>query len=166
LSGESRTKHVLAVDDDPAVRAMITDYLVDQNLRLSAAADGGGPQSADASPDLRSGARRVKKSRSAAAIARLRKHRDAYLEAWRKRGQGKGRRSRSRRSLRRATRRLRLLGLLEALQLRLDQLQPLRRGVDVAAPGRCLEVALGSRSCRVQYSRSSMAGIVDGELWD
>jgi CheY-like chemotaxis protein len=40
-SGESRTKHVLAVDDDPAVRAMITDYLVDQNLRLSAAADGG-----------------------------------------------------------------------------------------------------------------------------
>jgi PleD family two-component response regulator len=39
-SGESRAKHVLAVDDDPAVRAMITDYLVDHNLRVSAAADG------------------------------------------------------------------------------------------------------------------------------
>jgi two-component system, OmpR family, response regulator len=34
-------KHVLAVDDDPAVRAMITEYLVDQNLRVSAAANGG-----------------------------------------------------------------------------------------------------------------------------
>jgi two-component system OmpR family response regulator len=34
-------KHVLAVDDDPAVRAMITEYLVDQNLRVSAVANGG-----------------------------------------------------------------------------------------------------------------------------
>jgi two-component system OmpR family response regulator len=32
-------KHVLAVDDDPAMRAMIADYLVDQNLRVSTAAD-------------------------------------------------------------------------------------------------------------------------------
>jgi len=33
-------KHVLAVDDDPAMRAMIADYLADQNVRVSTAADG------------------------------------------------------------------------------------------------------------------------------
>jgi two-component system, OmpR family, response regulator len=32
-------KHVLAVDDDPAMRAMIADYLADQNVRVSTAAD-------------------------------------------------------------------------------------------------------------------------------
>ena len=31
--------HVLAVDDDPAMRAMIADYLADQNMRVSVAAD-------------------------------------------------------------------------------------------------------------------------------
>jgi two-component system OmpR family response regulator len=35
----SRAAHVLAVDDDPAMRAMIADYLVDQNVRVSVAAD-------------------------------------------------------------------------------------------------------------------------------
>jgi two-component system, OmpR family, response regulator len=33
-------KHVLAVDDDPTLRSMIADYLADQNLRVSTAADG------------------------------------------------------------------------------------------------------------------------------
>jgi two-component system, OmpR family, response regulator len=33
-------KHVLAVDDDPALRAMIADYLVDRHFRVSTAADG------------------------------------------------------------------------------------------------------------------------------
>src|SRR5215470_12152918 len=36
-----RTAHVLAVDDDPAMRALIADYLVDQNMRVSLAADSG-----------------------------------------------------------------------------------------------------------------------------
>ena len=36
-----RTAHVLAVDDDPAMRALISDYLADQNMRVSLAADGG-----------------------------------------------------------------------------------------------------------------------------
>jgi two-component system, OmpR family, response regulator len=35
----SRVAHVLAVDDDPAMRAMIADYLADQNVRVSIAAD-------------------------------------------------------------------------------------------------------------------------------
>jgi DNA-binding response OmpR family regulator len=35
----SRLTHVLVVDDDPAMRAMIADYLVDQNVRVSVAAD-------------------------------------------------------------------------------------------------------------------------------
>src|SRR5260370_101820 len=35
----SRSAHVLAVDDDPAMGAMVAHYLVDQNLRVSAAAD-------------------------------------------------------------------------------------------------------------------------------
>ena len=35
----SRAAHVLAVDDDPAMRAMIADYLIDQNVRVSVAAD-------------------------------------------------------------------------------------------------------------------------------
>src|SRR5260370_8208172 len=35
----SRSAHVLAVDDDPAMRAMIADYLVDQNVRVSVPAD-------------------------------------------------------------------------------------------------------------------------------
>jgi DNA-binding response OmpR family regulator len=33
-------KHVATVDDDPAVRSTITDYLVDHDLRVSAAANG------------------------------------------------------------------------------------------------------------------------------
>jgi two-component system, OmpR family, response regulator len=33
-------KHVLAVDDDPAMRAMIADYLGDRNFKVSMAADG------------------------------------------------------------------------------------------------------------------------------
>ena len=33
-------KHVLAVDDDPAMRTMIADYLVHQNVRVSTASDG------------------------------------------------------------------------------------------------------------------------------
>ncbi|MFO1351791.1 MAG: response regulator [Gammaproteobacteria bacterium] len=32
--------HILAVDDDPALRAMIADYLAEQGLRVSTAADG------------------------------------------------------------------------------------------------------------------------------
>jgi two-component system OmpR family response regulator len=40
LPGEFQAKHILAVDDDPAVRVMISDYLVDQNMRVSTAADG------------------------------------------------------------------------------------------------------------------------------
>jgi two-component system OmpR family response regulator len=39
-SSEYRTKHVLVVDDDAAMRAMIADYLVDHNVRVSTAADG------------------------------------------------------------------------------------------------------------------------------
>jgi DNA-binding response OmpR family regulator len=35
----SRAAHVLAVDDDPRMRAMIADYLADQNVRVSLAAD-------------------------------------------------------------------------------------------------------------------------------
>jgi DNA-binding response OmpR family regulator len=35
-----RAAHVLAVDDDLAMRAMIADYLADQNVRVSVAADG------------------------------------------------------------------------------------------------------------------------------
>jgi DNA-binding response OmpR family regulator len=34
-------KHVLAVDDDQAMRAMIADYLGDRNIRVSTAADAG-----------------------------------------------------------------------------------------------------------------------------
>jgi two-component system OmpR family response regulator len=34
-----RVAHVLAVDDDPAMRAMIADYLADQNVRVSVATD-------------------------------------------------------------------------------------------------------------------------------
>jgi DNA-binding response OmpR family regulator len=30
-------KHILVVDDDPALRAMVTNYLVDQNVRVSTA---------------------------------------------------------------------------------------------------------------------------------
>jgi len=37
---ENRATHVLIVDDDPAMRTMIGDYLIDQNLRISSAADG------------------------------------------------------------------------------------------------------------------------------
>jgi DNA-binding response OmpR family regulator len=33
-------KHVLAVDDDPALRAMIADYLTERHFRVSTAADG------------------------------------------------------------------------------------------------------------------------------
>jgi two-component system, OmpR family, response regulator len=33
-------KHVLAVDDDPALRAMIADYLADRHFKVSTAADG------------------------------------------------------------------------------------------------------------------------------
>jgi DNA-binding response OmpR family regulator len=33
-------KHVLVVDDDPALRAMVANYLVDQNVRVSTASDG------------------------------------------------------------------------------------------------------------------------------
>jgi two-component system, OmpR family, response regulator len=35
----ARVAHVLVVDDDPAMRAMIADYLTDQNIRVSAATD-------------------------------------------------------------------------------------------------------------------------------
>jgi two-component system OmpR family response regulator len=34
-----RAAHVLAVDDDPAMRTLIADYLADQNVRVSVAAD-------------------------------------------------------------------------------------------------------------------------------
>jgi two-component system, OmpR family, response regulator len=34
-----RAAHVLVVDDDPAMRSMIADYLMDQNVRVSVAAD-------------------------------------------------------------------------------------------------------------------------------
>src|SRR5262245_62735711 len=37
---ESRAAHVLAVDDDPAMRNLIADYLGDQKMRVSVAADG------------------------------------------------------------------------------------------------------------------------------
>jgi two-component system, OmpR family, response regulator len=37
--GPSRVIHVLAVDDDPAMRKMIADYLADQSMRVSVAAD-------------------------------------------------------------------------------------------------------------------------------
>ena len=37
---EQRLKHVLVVDDDPALRAMVANYLVDQNVRVSAASNG------------------------------------------------------------------------------------------------------------------------------
>ena len=36
---EHRVIHVLVVDDDPGVRTMIADYLGDQNVRVSTAAD-------------------------------------------------------------------------------------------------------------------------------
>jgi two-component system OmpR family response regulator len=39
---ESAVKHVLVVDDDPAMRGMIADYLAGHNLRVSSAADGRG----------------------------------------------------------------------------------------------------------------------------
>jgi two-component system, OmpR family, response regulator len=39
-SGERRVKHILVVDDDRAMRALIAEYLVDQNVRVSTAADG------------------------------------------------------------------------------------------------------------------------------
>jgi CheY-like chemotaxis protein len=35
----SRLTHILVVDDDPAMRTMIADYLADQNMRVSVAAD-------------------------------------------------------------------------------------------------------------------------------
>ena len=35
----ARVAHVLVVDDDPAMRAMIADYLTDQNMRVSVATD-------------------------------------------------------------------------------------------------------------------------------
>ena len=35
----ARVAHVLVVDDDPAMRAMIADYLADQNMRVSVATD-------------------------------------------------------------------------------------------------------------------------------
>ena len=38
--GEQRLKHVLVVDDDPALRAMVANYLVDQNVRVSTASNG------------------------------------------------------------------------------------------------------------------------------
>jgi two-component system, OmpR family, response regulator len=38
-SESARVAHVLVVDDDPAMRAMIADYLTDQNIRVSAATD-------------------------------------------------------------------------------------------------------------------------------
>jgi DNA-binding response OmpR family regulator len=37
---DNRPRHVLVVDDDPVMRAMIRDYLADQNVRVSTAADG------------------------------------------------------------------------------------------------------------------------------
>jgi len=37
---ELRLKHVLVVDDDPALRAMVANYLVDQNVRVSTASNG------------------------------------------------------------------------------------------------------------------------------
>jgi DNA-binding response OmpR family regulator len=37
----SRGVHVLAVDDDPAIRNLIADYLADQNVRVSVASDSG-----------------------------------------------------------------------------------------------------------------------------
>jgi two-component system, OmpR family, response regulator len=37
---ENITKHVLVVDDDPAMRTMISDYLLGHNLRVSTATDG------------------------------------------------------------------------------------------------------------------------------
>ena len=37
---ELRLKHVLVVDDDPALRAMVGNYLVDQNVRVSTASNG------------------------------------------------------------------------------------------------------------------------------
>jgi DNA-binding response OmpR family regulator len=39
-SAEYRGAHILVVDDDAEVRAMIADYLVDQNLQISTAPDG------------------------------------------------------------------------------------------------------------------------------
>jgi two-component system, OmpR family, response regulator len=37
--GEQRLKHVLVVDDDPALRAMVANYLVDQNVRVGTASN-------------------------------------------------------------------------------------------------------------------------------
>src|SRR5262245_9243813 len=39
-SFDYRVKHVLVVDDEAAVRTMIADYLADQNIRVSTAANG------------------------------------------------------------------------------------------------------------------------------
>src|SRR5437764_779862 len=36
-----RAAHVLAVDDDPPTRALIAEYLADQNVRVSVAANSG-----------------------------------------------------------------------------------------------------------------------------
>ena len=35
-------KHVLIVDDDPAMRSMLTEYLEDENFKVTAVADGDG----------------------------------------------------------------------------------------------------------------------------
>ena len=40
MSADTMTTHVLAVDDDPSVRQMITDYLTDNDLRVTALASG------------------------------------------------------------------------------------------------------------------------------
>lgn len=37
---DNRVRHVVVVDDDPEIRAMIADYLADQNIKVSTAADG------------------------------------------------------------------------------------------------------------------------------
>jgi two-component system OmpR family response regulator len=36
----SVTPHILVVDDDPAIRGLVTDYLMENDLRVSSAADG------------------------------------------------------------------------------------------------------------------------------
>lgn len=40
--GAAAMRHILVVDDDPAMRDMITDYLESQNFRVNAVADGAG----------------------------------------------------------------------------------------------------------------------------
>src|SRR5882724_4587349 len=40
MSGKNVQQHILAIDDDPAVRKLIANYLADNDLRVTTAANG------------------------------------------------------------------------------------------------------------------------------